>query len=851
MNPPPQSTVAGAVVPATTSRIDGVETGKTRETVAATNAEFVAAIFHALPEGAYTVVASLADDPDKAKGWPVYKWPCSLPEGNNNYFALGSYYPGDDGEVRRRKTCFAALHAIMLDDLGSKANMERLGDFPLSWLIETSPGNYQGGIILAEPIAEAAAATRLMNAIIDAGLCDSGANGPLTRNARLPGGINGKAKYGGSFQCRLTEWRPDARYTPEEIVLRLELDMMPAGRPKRERDTKTAAPGTDAHNDEVHVPRPSENPVIAALKARGLYKTALGGGRHDITCPWLAEHTSGDDDGTAYFEPDDGFPLGGFKCLHSHGERLHVRELLEFLAVPVSAARMQPTIRVVAGEIHRVVERAEAELAARARHYQAGGLIVTVTTHPETKDPLIQPVSVSALTGELARTATWESFDKRAKSWVRCDPPARHIACLYDAQSYQHLKPLAGLARQPYYRADGSLVLDSGYDGQARLFGVFDASEFPVKASPCRADAEAALEQLASLLTEFRFAGNHDRAAALAAILTAVVRPSLPNAPMFHVRAPVMGSGKSYLCKLITAFAGPGPSAPCSYPADGAEATKVLLALLMRSPAVVEFDDMSTDLLPHSAMNRVLTEERISDRILGESKTVAVSTRALFLSSGNNVGPVRDMLRRVVTIQIDPRCQTPATIQYEHGPVEEVRCHRGRYVAAALTIIQAWRQAGMLRADVPAIATYGGAWADYCRHPLIWLGLPDPATALLDQLTHDPDADTLGRILSLWHAKFDKRPMQIREVLTRLPHDDELLDAFREIAEERGEVNRGRLGWWIKRHENRIVEGLEFRRADSGAGRVAWYVSRTATVSPVSSGTAVPVWKTVTAPVTP
>jgi hypothetical protein len=72
-----------------------------------------------------------------------------------------------------------------------------------------------------------------------------------------------------------------------------------------------------------------------------------------------------------------------------------------------------------------------------------------------------------------------------------------------------------------------------------------------------------------------------DKAAALAAIFTAVVRPTLPHAPAFHVRAPVFGSGKTYLCELIGAFAGPGGNAKVSYPMTSEEATKVILSLLL------------------------------------------------------------------------------------------------------------------------------------------------------------------------------------------------------------------------------------------------------------------------------
>lgn len=213
---------------------------------------------------------------------------------------------------------------------------------------------------------------------------------------------------------------------------------------------------------------------------------------------------------------------------------------------------------------------------------------------------------------------------------------------------------------------------------------------------------------LEGLLTEFHFVARTDKAAALAGIFTAVVRPTLAHAPGFHVQAPVYGSGKTYLCELIGAFAGPGGNAKVSYPTTSEEATKVMLSLLLPGPAVIEFDDMDTDWLPHGIMKRVLTAEHVTDRILGVSKTATVSTRTLFLGSGNNVGPIRDLLRRIVTIHLDPRCSTPATIAYKNSPVDKVRQNRGLYVAAVLTIILAWRTAGSPRADVENIVTFGG-----------------------------------------------------------------------------------------------------------------------------------------------
>jgi RepB DNA-primase from phage plasmid len=800
-----------------------------------TNAEFIAAVFPQLPDGAFAAVCSKSGNPDLG-GWSCRRADqvaASLAAGNNNYVGCASFYPDDDGSFKARKAQFAACHFLMLDDLGAKVPLESLDGFELSWLIETSPGNHQGGIILAEPLTDGPLAVRLLNAVIDSGLCDAGATGPLSRWARLPVAINGKPKYadeaGAPFQCRLIEWRPDTRYTPQEIVDRLQLELAPAGRPKK--TAKASAPSESAsYNfgddlDDVLTPKAAENPVVAALKARGLYKTPLGSGRHDVTCPWVQEHTDALDTGAAYFEPDEFYSVGGFYCQHSHRDKYRIRALLEFLGVRNAEARHKPVIRVVAGDLHRVVDAAERELAARGRHYQAGGLIVSVSTDPTIGDPSIVPTSAPALTRELSVVATWEKYDRRAEAWVRCDPPSRHAAILYDAQNYRYLPPLAGVARQPYFRElDGELITRSGYDQTTQRFGVFDARQFVIS-DPTPDAARAALALLEDLLTEFHFEATTDKAAALAAIFTAVMRATLPHAPAFHVRAPVFGSGKTYLCELIGAFAGPGENAKVSYPVTSEEATKVILSLLLTSPACVEFDDMDTDWIPHGVIKRMLTAETITDRILGVSKVATVGTRTLFLGSGNNVGPVRDLLRRVLTIHVDPRCATPATIRYRGSPVDEVRQRRGLYVAAVLTIIQAWRRAGSLRAEVDSIVSYGGAWSDYCRYPLMWLGHPDPATALLEQVRHDPDGDALSSLMTEWRAVFGSTPTTVRKAVeAAIYNQPNLLDAMREFpVEERGEINRSKLGWLLKKNANRIVGGFEFQQAEAD-GRTAWRV---------------------------
>ena len=161
---------------------------------------------------------------------------------------------------------------------------------------------------------------------------------------------------------------------------------------------------------------------------------------------------------------------------------------------------------------------------------------------------------------------------------------------------------------------------------------------------------------------------------------------------------------------------------------------------------------------------------------------------------------------------------------------------------------QAWRRAGTPRAEADSIVTYGGAWSDYCRYPLMWLGHPDPATALLEQVRHDPDGDALSGLMTEWRAVFGSTPTTVRKAVeAALCNHPNLLDAMREFpVEERGEINPSKLGWLLKKNADRIVGGFVFQQAEAD-GRKAWRVIAVKTPpSPPLPASAPPVEGTVT-----
>lgn len=802
---------------------ESLDLPKTEDFSQVTNEQFIRSIFKEIPVGTSPAVCSKPGDPNESKWFAQRPELADLPATKNNYFTCSVFRHQEDGSFKVRKPEFAGCYGIMLDDIGAKMPLNCLGDFKSSWMIETSPGNFQIGFIFKEPITDGEIVEKLSRALIAKGLTDPGASGPLTRWGRLPKAINGKEKHidaeGKPFCCLLKEWRPELRYTLQEIIEGLNLVLEPKKEPAKQLTTDGAVTVQNI-----------ENPVLAALKARGLYKKDLGSGKHDITCPWVSEHTDVLDNGSAYMEPSEGYPYGGFRCHHSHGDKKHIADLLEHLDIPTTEAANKPVIRVVPGELERVVDSAERALADSGKYYQAGGLIVSISTNVATGDSSILPLGVSELTRQLSVLAIWEA-PNRSGSFVRCDPSSKHVKIVNESRTFKYLLPLIGIARQPYFReSDHELIKQPGYDKESKFFGVFDPGQYPIPAEPTMEEARSALALLEDLLAEFHFVSAVDKAAALSAIFTAVVRPTLPLAPGYHVKAPVFGSGKSYLCEIIGAFAGPGGNAKVSYPKTSEEATKVILSLLLSNPAVIEFDDMDTDWLPHGVLLRMLTAEYITDRILGYSKTATVCTRTLLLGSGNNVGPVRDLLRRVLAINLDPRCSTPSTITYNGSPLDKVRQNRGQYVAAVLTIISAWRRCGSLQSDVESIASFGGGWTEYCRKPLIWLGHPDPASTLISQVSHDPDSDALGRLMSQWFKAFGSKQTTVRKAIDEADRNEDLMEAMKEFPiEDRGAINASKLGWLLKKNANRIVNGHEFQRVDAPE-RLAWQVV------PVSKG---------------
>ena len=195
------------------------------------NDEFLAAIFSDPEPATFLWCAAVPGDPKQADGkfWaggPVKPRALLRLDGTRNtYFNLATVKEYN-GKVARKDGNFDALWVVVLDDVGTKGH-SLPADVEPTYLLETSPGNYQAGFKLATPCSNLGVAQAVYKALITKELSDPGFGGPQSRYARLPVGVNHKEKCGpGGFPTSLAIWNPACVFTIEQIVSIFGLDLV-------------------------------------------------------------------------------------------------------------------------------------------------------------------------------------------------------------------------------------------------------------------------------------------------------------------------------------------------------------------------------------------------------------------------------------------------------------------------------------------------------------------------------------------------------------------------------------------------------------------------------------------------
>ena len=500
----------------------------------------------------------------------------------------------------------------------------------------------------------------------------------------------------------------------------------------------------------------------------------------------------------------------------------------------------RPVVRVVAGQMSETVDAAEAALmASDSGIYQRSGSLVRIGDAPvknadgETRNARrILPLNEHSLGEVLGRTAAWTKYDARRECEVTADPPVAVVNTLMSRVGFWKLPVLAGVVSAPTLRADGSVAQEPGYDPETGL--IFEVKErWNIPENPTQEQARVALAKLKELVSTFPFVSDADRSVALSVFLTAVIRRTLPTAPMHAFSAPAAGSGKSKLADIASLLVIGNRAPVVSIGTSEAETEKRLGSMLLAGDPVVAIDNVPEDTaLGGDTLCQMLTQETIRIRILGLSMAPELPTGSLVTATGNNLKVLGDMTRRTLLCRIDPAVERPENREFDSDPVDVVMADRKTYVVAALTVLRAFQVAGRPK-QVPRLGSFE-VWSSRVRDALIWLGEADPVATMEVARASDPRLTAAVSVLTMWHAAVGDVRVSLKQVIDAAIKKDgnfefsnpDLREALLIVASEGGAISSRRLGKYAAGLEGRIVAGLKLTKDALRDGVQTWKVER-------------------------
>ena len=513
----------------------------------------------------------------------------------------------------------------------------------------------------------------------------------------------------------------------------------------------------------------------------------------------------------------------------------------------------KPTISVAAGILDQLATECESCLiTSGVSIYQRGTSLVrpmswevAASDERTTTAAGLRQVNNHMLIDMLAQSVSFVRYDIRKKLNVPVDPPARAVDILLSRAGLWRLPTVLGVITAPTLRRDGSIVSDAGYDPATRLYMVPDPNlKMPtVPDWPTYDQAVAAMKLFVDLLKEFPFCSDVDRGVALSGLIAPVVRGALGMVPLHAFTAPAPGTGKSYIADVVSAIVS-GRICPVATAGKTEEETeKRLGALLMAGFPVIAIDNISSG-LGGDLLCQIIERPIIRVRILGKSEIIEIESRATVYANGNNLSVEGDMTRRTILSKLDAGVERPEERTFTFDPVARVLANRGAYIAAALTIVRAYMQAGR-PGKLPHLQSFG-EWSDNVRSAVKWLTNADPVESIKEVRKNDPILATLGAVLEAWYEAGDaldglnqnsNEGHSAQEVASRLlsfdPTSQEgikllaLREALINVAGVRGAIDATRLSYWLRKSKGRPVGRLKFETATVVRNVAIWRVTST------------------------
>jgi len=445
----------------------------------------------------------------------------------------------------------------------------------------------------------------------------------------------------------------------------------------------------------------------------------------------------------------------------------------------------KPELTVEAGDLPSTAKALRDLFSAAGQFFDRGGP-VRVVQREDGSGPMVSRLDVNTIVNEAHTLCRPVKFGEEEKQKSVTLP--NRVAMLYLAlRGEWHLPPLAGISSAPLLNADGAIRSADGYDEQTALYcrGVPDVAPM-VPMAPTPEDARAALRLLRETFRTFPFADavrvsdpslgvdvvdlslspRTDESGFLAALLTAVCRPSLSLAPGAMFTAPKLsgaGSGKGLLVRAISMIAYGLMPRPFTMGGERQELDKRLGAELMEAYPILLLDNANGAVLRSDTLASVMTERPARGRVLGESRMVEFNSAAFITITGNALTPSEDLVRRFLHSHFDAQCEDAESRPFKPGFLKDIQAQRLDLLVACLTIWRFGRQNAPTLTRGKPLGSYE-TWAEWVRDPLLTLECRDPVERIAEAKARDPHRQHVVAIFEKWWERHGSSAMKVTEL---------------------------------------------------------------------------------------
>lgn len=443
-----------------------------------------------------------------------------------------------------------------------------------------------------------------------------------------------------------------------------------------------------------------------------------------------------------------------------------------------------------------------------------------VRLRDEDGEPRFEAMTQAAVRGHLDRIANWVRVD--AKGNVKPVPPPHDVVADLLALPYLPAPAVDRLVTAPVFGADGTLQTEPGYHPSTRTYYApvagFGMPRMPEH--PDAADIARAVHLIVGeLLGEFPFASDAERAHAVSLLLLPFVRELVPGlTPLHLIEAPSPGTGKGLLTTACLIPAVGDAVAVMAEGRDEDEWRKRLTSKLLTGPAVIVIDNVRNR-VESSSLAAVLTTGTWEDRLLGQSRMLSIRIGCAWVATANNPTMSSEIARRTVRIRLDATVDRPwLRTGFRHPNLRTWALeNRTELVAAVVTIVRAWLDAGRPKGDA-TLGMFEG-WAHTMGGILEVAGIP----GFLDNLTEfydvaDAERLALASFIEHWWETFAGDIVGVADLFPLAETGD--VDLGGERSTERS--RRTRLGNLLAQNRDRRFGHLCIAGAGTKQGAAQW-----------------------------